>query len=420
MIVVLIFFFGIALILAVNYPNYFLLFYILATTKFLGFLDPSTFVVGGVELGYFMLNLIAVFGVLFQPKWYIISWRMLWFICFILIMLLYGIVKPFLDGNSSLFHGFIASKEIWFYFIFLYVIVYQHKIDNLQLLKFIKILGIYLSVVYIIGNLNTRIVPPIYYNGSHVRTFFPTYISLSIFIYAIRIKYDAVKSLKDRIIVIILFLGLILASHFSLTIMTIVGFVLFKYVYNKRLELNAFILTRFGVIVIFVGGIVLASFTSIYNKLITNVEGIITGEDNALSSRNVYNQFRWEAIEKKKELGYGFIHQSSKFMKEIKLQGTNRFMERFTVIDSGYIDLLIKFGYIGTIIITTVFVGYYSQGFFKNHKNPLSLAMSIYLMQYVFMNYTWSVFTFAHGIVPGIIAYYLLITSNDVEPEVSI
>ena len=88
-------------------------------------------------------------------------------------------------------------------------------------------------------------------------------------------------------------------------------------------------------------------------------------------------------------------------------------MERFTVIDSGYVDLLIKFGYLGTVLIILVFVVYYSQGFFAPYKNPLSLSMSIFLIFYVFINYTWSVFTFAHGIVPAVIAFHLLLTSNE-------
>ena len=417
MIIVLLFFYAIALILAVKNPNYFLLFYILATTKFLGFVDPSSFVVGGVEIGYFGLNIIAIFGVLFQKKWYIMPHKMQWFIYFILLMLVYGIVKPFLDSNSSLFLSFMASKETWFYFLFLYLVVYQHKIDNKLFLKFIKYLGVYLSFVYIISRISVQFIPPVYYSDNIVRTFFPTYISLAIFIYAIKIKFDVVRSMRDRITIIILFLGLFLAAHLSLTIMTFAGFVLYKYVYDKNLSLNKFTISRFVFIAFFASSILLLTVGGLYDRISSNIEAVISGEDNALQARDIYNEFRWEAIEKRKTMGYGFIHQSSSFMKDIKISGSNRFMERFTVIDSGYVDLLIKFGYLGTSIFIVILLIYYSQGFFSPYKNPMSLVMSIYLMQYLFINYTWSVFTFAHGIVPGVLAFHLLITSQQHDLE---
>lgn len=417
MIVVLISFYTIALFFAVNNPNHFLLFYVLASTKFLGFLDPSSFIIGGIEIGYFGLNIIAVFSVFFKKQWYIIPSKIKWFLYFIALMLIYGIVKPFMDDNSSILFAFIASKETWFYFLFLYFVVYRHEIDNKKLLNTIKFIGVYLSCMYILGKVSLQLVPPVYSNVSFVRVFFPTYISLAIFIYAIRVKFDNVRSLRDRIIVLILFLGLVLAEHSSLTIMTVAGFILYKYMYNRELELNKYNVSSFVFIAFFGVSIISIFVSGLFEEIVYTVESIVTGEDNSLSSRDVYNEFRWEAINKQKELGYGFIHQSSSFMKGIKALGANRFMERFTVIDSGYVDLLIKFGYIGTTIIIITFFIYYGQGFLKAYKNPLSLAMSIYLMQYMFINYTWSVFTFAHGIIPGVIAFHFLLTSTISELE---
>ncbi|OEK07760.1 hypothetical protein A8C32_14810 [Flavivirga aquatica] len=412
MIFVLILFFSLALILALGYPSYFLVFYILATTKFLGFIDPASFIIGSIEIGYFGLNTIAIISVFFQKKWFLIPKKTQWFIYLILLMLAYGIIKPFLDNNSSIFHAFVASKETWFYFLFLYLVVYRYSINNKLLLNTLKLIGIYLSLVYIIGKISLQLVPPVYNNETFVRTFFPTYISLAVFIYAIRIKYSIIKNIKDRILILILFLGLFLAAHLSLTIMTLAGFLLYKYIYDKKLRLNIFFISRFIFITFFGVSLTLLAITDLYEKVTHDVNAIISGEDNALNSRDIYNEFRWKAIEKQKESGYGFIHQSSNFMKNIKISGNNRFMERFTVIDSGYVDLLIKFGTIGTTIIIIILVLYYSQGFFNTYKNPLSLAMSIYLMQYLFINYTWSVFTFAHGIIPGVLAFHLSLTSN--------
>ncbi len=413
MIIVLLCFYGIGLMLSIKYPSYFILYYILASTKFLGFIDPSSFIVSGIEIGYFGLNLLTIVSLFFKRRWYVIPKEMQWFVYFIIAMLLYGIVKPFLDNNSSIYLAFMASKETWFYFLFVYMVVYRDRIDNTRLLSFIKFLGIYLSSIYLMGLFIPQFAPPLYYNESFVRTFFPTYISLALFIYVIRIKFSDIRNLKDRLIIIYLFLGLFLAAHLSLTIMTLSGFILYKYIYDNKLTLKKLIITRFSLIAFLGLSTALLFIKGLYEKLVNNIEGIITGENNSLNAREIYNEFRWEAINRQKELGYGFIHQSSDFMKEFKTFGSNRFMERFTVIDSGYVDMLIKFGYVGTTIILIVLIRYYALGFFKAYKNPLSLAMSIYLMQYLFVNYTWSVFTFAHGITPGIIAFHFLLSSKD-------
>lgn len=399
--------------LSIKNPKYFVIYYILASTKFLGFIDPSSFIIGGVEIGYFGLNLITVISIFFNSKWYDFPKNTQLFLYTIIAILLYGILKPVIDENSTLIKAFIASKEIWFYSIFIYLIVYRQAIDDRLLLKSLKAIGVFLSIIYIVGQIVPEFVPPLYYNGSFVRTFYPTYISLALFLYCIDLKFSLSRSLKDRIIAIILILGLVLAAHSSLIIMTVLGVVFYKYLFNKNLVLDKF--SIIGAIALSVFSILFAFvfIDELYNELINTINGIITGEDNSLSSRDVYNEFRWEAINKKKELGYGFIHQSSEFMKEINTISTNRFMERFTVIDSGYVDMIIKYGYIGTTIILVIFTKYFSKGFLNKYKNPLSLAMSIYLLQYIFINYTWSVYTFAHGIIPGMLALYLILISRN-------
>jgi len=145
-----------------------------------------------------------------------------------------------------------------------------------------------------------------------------------------------------------------------------------------------------------------------YNFLLTSIYDIISGNDPSISSRMLYNEFRWEFIDRQREFGYGFIHQSSEIMKSMNTSDSNRYMQRLGVIDSGYVDMFTKFGFIGTAIIIVIFLKYMISGFLQNNKNALSLAMLIYFAQYFFVNYTWSVFTFAHGIIPGVIALYMI------------
>lgn len=408
MIAVLLGFYVAAFMLGIKNPTAFVIYYILASTKFLGFVDPSSFILGGVEIGYFGLNLIAILCAFLTNKWFLVPKILLAFFFLITGMLLYGIFKPVMDYSSSLIQAIMASKETWYYFLFFYLVVYRDEINDEKLFKVIKYIGVYLSLVYILGFFIPVLRPPLYDNVTFIRTFFPTYISLAIFFYAIRLKFSDNRNINDRIILGILFLGLFFAAHLSLTLMTIGGFVLYKYIYDYKLQIDRYSVTKFAFLS-FIGFCMVIIFVDgVYEELETNIEQIISGEHNALSSRDVYNAFRWDVIERSKGFGHGFIHQSSNLMKTVDTIGNNRFMERLTVIDSGYVDMLLKFGYVGTFIVLLVLSRYHLLGFVKKYRNPLTLAMSIYLAQYYFINYTWSVYTFAHGIIPGVIALYLL------------
>ena len=135
MLVLLLGFYGFAFLMAANKPNYFLMFYLLASTKFLGFLDPATFIVGGIEVGYFGLNLVALFGIFFKKNWVELPKNSIVIILLILGMLAYGIMRPILNDYSSAKQALIASKDAWFYVIFIYIIVYYDNINVASLIR---------------------------------------------------------------------------------------------------------------------------------------------------------------------------------------------------------------------------------------------------------------------------------------------
>jgi hypothetical protein len=413
MIVLLLGFYGFAFLLAANRPMSFVLFYILASTKFLGFIDPATFIVGGIEVGYFGLNLMALFGIFFKKNWVELPKNSIAILILIAGLLLYGIVRPIMNDYSSVKHALIASKDTWFYTIFIYLIVYYENIDLKLLIKFIKGISIYFTINYCLLFVFPAIIPPYYNEVHHVRTFFPTYISLAIFLYLIEIKMKDYNSYKNYGLAAFLFLGLILATHSALTIMTLFCAVLYLFAFDKNLRLRKekiLKLLGFGVFGI---SMALIFINGLYDSIVSEFRAVLYSEDLALQTRDLYNEFRWNAINKEKTFGYGFIHQSSKLMNSVKLNGSSAFMERFTVIDSGYVDLLIKFGYLGTTIMLATLSRFFSFGFYRKYRNHITLAMSFYLLQYVFINYTWSVYTFAHGIIPAAIAYYIIIMYQD-------
>jgi hypothetical protein len=418
MIVILLGFYGFAFLLAANRPNSFVLFYLLASTKFLGFVDPASFIVGGIEVGYFGLNLVALFGIFFKKNWVELPKNSIVIIILILVLIFYGILRPILNDYSSVKQAVIASKDAWYYVIFIYLFVYYDNIDINKLMKFVKWVSIYFTINYCLFFVVPAIIPPAYSHVSHVRTFFPTYISLAIFLYLIELKLGAEKPFKIYALISFLFLGLIFATHSALTIMTLFGTVLYLFVYNEDLKIKRDIIIKLTAIGVFAIALALLYINGLYQGIIDKANSILYSEDLALQTRDLYNKFRWDAINDEPIFGYGYIHQSSKLMAQFKLvAGDSAFMERFTVVDSGYVDLLIKYGYLGTGIMLFILCRYFMFGFFKKYKNHMTLAMSLYLVQYLFINYTWSVYTFSHGIIPGAIAFYFIIMYQDFKIE---
>ena len=417
MLVLLLGFYGFAFLMAANKPNYFLMFYLLASTKFLGFLDPATFIVGGIEVGYFGLNLVALFGVFFKKNWVELPKNSIVIILLILGMLAYGIMRPILNDYSSAKQALIASKDAWFYVIFIYIIVYYDNINVASLIKWVKGVSIYFTICYCLFFVLPAIIPPVYYKGTHIRTFFPTYISLAIFLYLIELKMSKEKSLKIYGIIAFLFLGLIFATHSALTVMTLFFAVLYLFVFDENLQFKREMVFKLMGVATFAISMALIFINGLFDAIVNEVNAVVYSEDLALQTRDLYNKFRWDAINKEKYFGYGYIHQSAKLMAQYKLGASNAFMERFTVIDSGYVDLLLKYGYLGTGIMLFTLCRYFMFGFFKKYKNHITLAMSFYLVQYLFINYTWSVYTFSHGIIPGAIAFYIIIMYQDYKIE---
>jgi len=193
--------------------------------------------------------------------------------------------------------------------------------------------------------------------------------------------------------------------------MTTLGFVVYKYAYNRNLVLEQISILSILALTFFITVFSVIFFEDLYFEILNTVNGIITGEDGALASRDIYNEFRWQAISMQKELGYGYVHKSSEIMKLFAADDSNRFMESLGVVDSGFVDMLVKYGYIGTVVIIIVFLKFSITGFKSNFRNPLSLVMSMYLIQYLFINYTWSVFTYSHGIIPCSLAFFFLFES---------
>ncbi len=394
--------------LAINKPSFFVIFYLLNSTKFLGFFDVEYyFVLGGIGLAMPLLNVITIISFFFTRKRSRIPKKISYFIIAFLVFLLYGIIQPFYLDNESILQAIITSKEFWYISILFYLFFNNKSLDKLLLIKFIKFVGIYFALVYIIYYL-FKIGPIFYLEGTRVRCFFPTYLSLTLFLYVVDFKKNKINFFKFFIIFVILFIGLILAGHFSLLLGTCISLIiLFIVLKQNTLSLDNILFKIFTFITLI--SIVFLFFSNFRNKTTSTFENILNGTDASLVSRETYNGFRWEAINKRPLSGYGFLHKDAPISRYFRTIEENRFAESFGVIDSGYVDLLIKFGYIGMIFYLLLWANLIFPILLRPSKyHLLQISMAAYLVQYFIINYTWSVFSFAHGLLPAFIAVFLI------------
>ncbi|MDA7742041.1 O-antigen ligase family protein [Francisellaceae bacterium] len=395
-------------VLGVSKPTYYIIVYVLISTKFLGFWAAGdNFLLFGFGVFIPLVNLVTLISALCNKRVLDIPRKAIWFTLGLVSFFLYGLFYPVFVGYEGFMSSIIASKSFWVVSLWVYLVVYRPRLDIDRIIEFIKFVGVYIACIYIFYTLFS-IAPPYYLDGSQsVRASFPTYMMLAMFFYYFQWRDGDVKKIKLLIMSSILFLGILLVGRKSCIITIIISFSLLA-VMGSRGNFNFQKIVLF--IIIALVGIFLLSFTPSYNKTYHRVVSVANSQDSSLSSRNIYNQFRWDAINKSPLLGYGFMYKDTKLVKQYRNISNNRFSERFGVVDSGYVDLLIKFGFIGLFLYFMLWARQILPILLRPRKYDwLKISMSIYLLQYFFIDYTWSVLTYSFGLIPAFLALYLMI-----------
>ncbi|WP_372948566.1 hypothetical protein [Mariniphaga sp.] len=385
-------FLGLQTFLAFFKPKYFVFTYILFISSYLGFL-PRDILLGGNEIGlfYHSILMLATF-ILYNgriknlPKHFKI---MLWGT---LLLYMYGVVYPVINGSSSLMQSTIASKEFSSIFFIHFLFVNRNALSIELIHKNLSFFGYYFLIIlslFVFFNY----IPPHYIKGpGQIQYNYPAILSLFLFIKALQ-----AKSLKSKLFVFFLILvwtvGMYFEGHTAIMLTTSIGttIVLFripliKFTKNfKRLLVGVLLLT------------IILSLLPIEKYLIE------LKETSSFKARAVYNVERLELISKKPLQGYGFLHSSATEL------GDHIYTESLSFVDSGYIDLLGKFGIVGMmyfLIILTI-------PFFKNENNLLTIkSLKIFFIQYFFVNITWSVFSFSIGLIALALGIFLLSLSS--------
>lgn len=399
--------------LGLKNPTTFIVLYVIVTTEFLGFFDTSSQLVDGHDLIMVTINFSALLVSILTFDSLRVQRQAFIFLIVLILLLAWGIAAPVILFGQSFFETIIASKQFFYFAIFVYILANCRRVNVAYITRFIKFLGLYLSSVYLLFFF-TGIGPGTYVleesvYGPGIRVFSPMYISLAIVVFGSDWLEGRISSLAFSVAEIVLIFGLSISGYLSLTItnLIIVGF--FLTLNRKRMRFSFGKVLVLLLISSFFIGLSIVSSDALRSAVLSKAKGVFDGSDGALLSRDIYNGFRWDAIKERPVLGYGFIHKSSSINRELGANPDNRFMESLSVIDSGYVDLFGKFGYLGTSLFLLVFSGYVYLSFFKSTcRRMLGYTIGAFLLQYYLVNYTWSVFTFAPGIISLSIAVLLL------------
>ena len=401
--------------LGLKKPTAYVIFYILATTKFLGFFGPeNVFIIGGLGLGLFSLNLVTIISSFFPNQKVKQISKAKKFIFLLFLITLYGILLPYLNSESSFLMAIKSSKEFWSIGFLFYLFKRRAELNFEIILKFTFYLGFYLSALEIIY-LFTRIAPPFYIEVKEyfvkMRIYYPTYISLALLIfYYFQTTYKKVV-IPSIFVYPLMLCGVVLAGHTSLVIGTILGLGLLNF--RNRIINEPLLLIFFGGILTICG---LGMYFIFESEISALSHQISLEADVALSSREIYNDFRWQAINDRPLTGYGFLQPSSKLGSQLIPDNESVHMQQLGTIDSGYIDLFTKFGYLGTSLYLLFWMRMILKPLFNSRKSKnldLAIVGASFLLPYFLINYTWSVFSYTHGLIPGFIAIFMILYSDE-------
>ena len=376
-------------------PKYFLFAYLLFISSFLGFISKEV-LVSGMEIGLFYQSVLMmlVFITHFRRLRSLTKYLKL-LILLIVFIYVYGIVKPVSLGMSSLTQSIIASKEFSTLFLIPYLFIFRNSFSINYIIKVLSFFGYYFLFILTLFVL-LDLIPVQYVKGDRMLEFYyPTILSLFLFM-----KSAYAKNISEIVLVLFMLtiwvVGMYFEGHLALMLTTAFGCitVLFK------LPLINFVNKKSWFILAIVSLLLLSIFSSYLSELSS-----VFYESSSIVSRNLVNVTRIELISERPLFGYGFMHDSA-----LELDSNNSYGKNLFVIDSGYIDLLGKFGYVGMFI----YLIFLTIPFLKRKRNIVMVSLKLFFLQLLLVNITWSVFSFSIGTIAISIALYLFYSYQNI------
>jgi hypothetical protein len=385
-------------IISITNSKLFLTLYLVVYSGFLGSVENIIYDFITIQNCLLMLNFSALLGAIYlnnsAAKLYSEE-KLLLQVYFILFLL--GIYFGVTRGGGTLANSIVDGKEFFTCGFLYYCFVLKNKWSTcLFFYKLTLAFALYLSALMIV-HLMTGLYLPGYGpvdpndssnigNGIHIR--YPLIIAIHSIIQVHKLIGDNF-SCKRIVVVVILMLGVILQPRSSILISSL--FVLFIILCKRKNTLSGIRVKLLFISILFVMSPIL--YVKMGEKISNTLEQTLQGGGPAFT-RLLIGVNRIDEIAKKPILGSGFVHKDSTLGIEIEHKSTTVHNERLSTVDSGYMDLLVRFGVIGGGLLLFSFISYCKLSVNRNHNYFIFL----FLFTYLLMSLTWSVLTYGFGI----------------------
>jgi O-antigen ligase len=337
------------------------------------------------------------------------------FLSVVVALIAFGITYPYYLGHSSLSAAVIDGKEMFSYAVLAYLAVNKKHFDYRYFVRLFSIVSAILVTVLILSYL-TGYCPPGYTqvdDSNVIRVNYSTYISIAAFMLAAKVMSNRIET-SDLIFMGYLFTGLFIQGHRSIALTTTLAIILMWCLWTKR---TVKIFAALGITMLVLSSMIV---TPGFIKTIIAPTSELYDVAGSIESRKNINYVRFLYIAERPLLGYGFIHKSSPLGEEVGVYSTSRFNESLGVVDSGYIDMMVRFGIVGTLMLCGAFGMLIVNRLRRlNMLRNEQIAMVLFLVTLYFVNYTWSVFTYGFGIICSSIAIYIAFNMNDKNADAS-
>lgn len=388
-------------------PRLFYTAYLLLSTRMFGFLPMSLSLrVNAVMFFLHCAMILAVVALLLKKRKF--SSRMVvLFLAAVFSLIAFGILYPYFMGFSNIRCAIVDGKEMFAYAALAYLAIHYKHFDFDYFLKIFCFAGVVLTIILIVGHV-TGYCPPGYnrlWGTRIIKVHHNIYLSLAACLVASRILKPRVN-LPYAFLLMFLLAGLFLQGHRSIVLTTLLAISLLWLV---RAHSAIKFVSVLAVLPVLVGLCFLDNGRYYETHLLEPISELKSGEGAAISSRSILNAVRYEYIRERPLLGYGFIHRTSSLGIPVAERKLNRFSLSLSVVDSGYVDMCVRFGIVGTVFFCFV-LGFLLLERFANVRrlDDGQLAAALFLSTYFLINYTWSVFTFGFGIICSCVVVFLL------------
>lgn len=377
-----------------THPTRYVMGYLIYVSSYLGWFNQDI-LIGGVEYGEFFFNLLALLPVLWG--WREIDIRIKGVIVFLFLFYVYGLVKPIVDGHQGLILSVKSSKSMTGYFFLFYVLSFYKQLDWEKIFRFVTIIAVYYAMLYLINSIGIGIRPPVYIKQTFIQCFYDSFLLLG---FCYLLTKEEPFALKSLCVLGILLIGIYLGGYFSLFVVAV--FVLaVVFIYQTLRHPLAWILLGSSVALLLVIG-------WMHEEAIGH---IWREHQAALDSRTYYNEFRWQLIAKEFWSGYGYLSRDTRLVSLNAMADSSTYMTDLSFVDAGYVDLLGRFGLIGTclfLLLPLFILG-------MTTWNRKTLPFILLVLSFYAVNMTLSVFSYPQGIITLALVYAYLYQNNKFE-----